>query len=107
MKRQDLAVLYVCIVGSVLFTLGVVSRPLIAYCGDVRTYQFCLFCVSLLPAAFCLCSEPWQVTLLLGLFMGPCMLQVPIVSAIKSNLVTDAAQGLVQGALAALVNIAA
>eukprot|EP00928_Gymnodinium_smaydae_P089477 TRINITY_DN73433_c0_g1_i1.p1 TRINITY_DN73433_c0_g1~~TRINITY_DN73433_c0_g1_i1.p1 ORF type:complete len:504 (+),score=105.87 TRINITY_DN73433_c0_g1_i1:147-1658(+) len=106
MQRQDMAALFAVIIFSVILTLGVLAKPLTSLGGDVRTYQASLFVVSLLPAILCVCSEPWHVMVALGLTMGPVTLQIPIISAIKSNLVNDAEQGLIQGALAALVNAA-
>jgi len=106
MKRDQMAVMFAVIVVSVLLVLGVLAKPVIAYFGEVRTYQLCLFSVALLPATLCLCSQPQHVIIVLGVFTGPMALQIPIVSAIKSNMVSDAEQGLVQGALAALVNLA-
>jgi len=106
MKRQEMSGLFAVIITSVLVTLGLVAKPLTTYCGDVRTYQLCLLCVALMPAGLCLCAEPCHVMVLMGLLMGPVVLQIPIISAIKSNLVSDEEQGLVQGALAALVNMA-
>merc|ERR1719174_2334642 len=77
-----------------------------AYLGDVRTYQMCLLGVAAKPALLCFCSEPWHVMVAVPPLVGFTFLQVPIISAIKSNLVSDSEQGLVQGALASLVNMA-
>lgn len=104
-QRQQLASLFGVIILSVLFTLGVIAKPMTTRFGDVRTYQVCLFGVALQPGVLCICAEPWQVMAMMAPLTGFVALQVPIISAIKSNLVSDAEQGLVQGALAALVNL--
>mmetsp|Transcript_31770 Transcript_31770/g.73755 ORF Transcript_31770/g.73755 Transcript_31770/m.73755 type:complete len:469 (+) Transcript_31770:62-1468(+) len=106
MRRQELAELSVVMGASVVVTVTGLARPLVECFGDVRTYQLSLIGVAVLPAGFCLCSEPWHVMLLCGLFTGPMILQFPTVTAIKSNLVGDAEQGLMQGALASLLNAA-
>mmetsp|Transcript_80491 Transcript_80491/g.239882 ORF Transcript_80491/g.239882 Transcript_80491/m.239882 type:complete len:470 (-) Transcript_80491:87-1496(-) len=106
MKREEMAGMIVLTISSVLVTLGVFARPVIASLGEVGTYRLCLLWGALLPAGLCLCEQPWHVILMLAVSMGPIALQLPIVSGIKSNLVTDTEQGLVQGALAAMVNLA-
>lgn len=106
MQRQQLASLMAAMIVSVLFTLGAVSKPLTAQLGDVRTYQVCLLGVALMPVVLCICKEPWHVMIATSPLMGFICLQIPILSAIKSNLVSDAEQGLVQGALASLGNMA-
>jgi DHA1 family tetracycline resistance protein-like MFS transporter len=104
--REQQILMGILIICSVLLTLGVLAEPVVAYFGYVRTFQVCQFGNAAMPALLCLCSEPWHVMLLLALLMGPLALQFPIISALKSNLVNEDEQGLIQGALTSLVNLA-
>eukprot|EP00747_Dinoflagellata_sp_TGD_P135234 gnl/TRDRNA2_/TRDRNA2_175434_c2_seq2.p1 gnl/TRDRNA2_/TRDRNA2_175434_c2~~gnl/TRDRNA2_/TRDRNA2_175434_c2_seq2.p1 ORF type:complete len:423 (+),score=37.84 gnl/TRDRNA2_/TRDRNA2_175434_c2_seq2:156-1271(+) len=81
-----------------LFLLG----PLVARVGDVRVLQISLFAAAVFPAICARCSELWQMLVLVGLLAGPLALIIPVVSAIKSNLVSADEQGLVQGAIASI-----
>jgi len=85
---------------SVMSTIYLGLKPLVNRLGEVRTTQCCLGFLASLPLLYCACSEVWHVFVLAAVFSGPMVLQFPVITAIKSNLVNEEEQGLMQGALA-------
>lgn len=85
---------------SVVISIIVGLKPLVARYGEVRAMQICLGFLAALPLVYCACSEVWHIFVLVALFSGPMVLQFPIITAIKSNLVNEEEQGLMQGTLA-------
>mmetsp|Transcript_24643 Transcript_24643/g.51205 ORF Transcript_24643/g.51205 Transcript_24643/m.51205 type:complete len:472 (-) Transcript_24643:98-1513(-) len=67
--------------------------------GDVGALSVAVVATILLAVTFVLMSTPAEVLVLIALFQGPGVLAFPAVSAIKSRLVSDHEQGLLQGAL--------
>mmetsp|Transcript_65640 Transcript_65640/g.181973 ORF Transcript_65640/g.181973 Transcript_65640/m.181973 type:complete len:186 (+) Transcript_65640:106-663(+) len=81
--------------------LGVLG-PLIARFGNVRVLQISLAVCVVMPLACSRCTLKWHLWLVAAVFAGPVVLAIPVVAAIKSNLVAKDEQGLVQGAIASI-----
>jgi len=87
---------------SVVVALAFGLRPLLAHLSEVRALQVCMAAATVFPALLAGCSDVWHVFVLTAVFAGPIVLQFPIIAGIKSNLVDDEDQGLLQGALASI-----
>lgn len=70
--------------------------------GEVGTMRVSLIASVLFPAWLILCTKLWEVFVLIFVLAGLMFLSFPTISGIKSNLVNDDEQGLLQGALAAM-----
>lgn len=101
MEKKAITGLLVVIGVSVVISMVCLMPPLVRCAGEVRALQACLAVSAVFPVLFPLCATPVHVAILSGILGGPMCLQFPIISAIKSNLVSQEEQGLVQGALAA------
>lgn len=81
--------------------LGLAMKPLVARIGEINALRLS----SAFSAAFGLlvplCQQVWIFMALCILCIGPIVLQFPIITAIKSNLVGEDKQGIVQGTLSA------
>lgn len=86
---------------SVIFALIVVLPWSVHFLGEVGTMKLSLLATVVQPPAIMLCTRIWEVYPLIFVLGGCMALTFPVVSAIKSNLVDDDEQGLLQGALAA------
>jgi len=86
---------------SVLVCLALLLRPLVIAFGEVGALRATLATVAVYPALLARCSEVWQLFAIMALLGGPMGLLFPVISAIKSNLVSEEDQGLLQGAIAA------
>jgi len=105
-KRQMIGVIGGLGGASMIITFVVVLGPMVARFGNVRALQASLFACLAYSLLSALASEVWHICVLSFALAGPCMVQIPVISAIKSNLVNEHEQGLVQGLLAAVRVIA-
>lgn len=85
-----------------LLFLSVFLKPLTSRYGQVETMKTCLVVPILTPILMMLSSEPWHLFVVTSIVAGPSVLLIPIIAAVKSNLVSEDEQGLVQGVLAAM-----
>mmetsp|Transcript_45690 Transcript_45690/g.82634 ORF Transcript_45690/g.82634 Transcript_45690/m.82634 type:complete len:500 (-) Transcript_45690:219-1718(-) len=92
----------------VLFMLWLtcLAKPLIGWLGEVRLLQIAFLNSFMVPLLICFCSKVWHVAVLFGVSMGPSILASPCIMAIKARLVHDDEQGLVQGVLFSVLNMA-
>ncbi|CAJ1437718.1 unnamed protein product [Effrenium voratum] len=67
--------------------------------GDIGTLGLALWSGTLYMLCFAFITEQWHVYLLNAVLLGPQALAFPATSAIKSRLVAESEQGLLQGAL--------
>lgn len=102
MKKDAMTFLGFACGASVIVSMLGLLPVFMASLGPVRSLRVCLAISAVYPMLFAGCTNAEQVTLLSALLVGPMFLQFPIISAIKSNLVGEEEQGLVQGALAAV-----
>lgn len=100
--RIDQMYLGIASFASVIFTFLFVSPPLTKCVGEVRTLQVGLVASVAFPLCVAKCSKVWHLVALMGFFAGPIFLQIPVISAIKSNLVGKDEQGIMQGTIAAV-----
>jgi len=106
MERSEITALVFVAGLSLAITLAGIMGPLTRKLGDIQTMQFSLAISAVTPLGIIASSEKWQLFVLFFFLTGPGFLQVPLISAIKSNLVGEHEQGLVQGVLAAVRVIA-
>mmetsp|Transcript_113093 Transcript_113093/g.365491 ORF Transcript_113093/g.365491 Transcript_113093/m.365491 type:complete len:268 (-) Transcript_113093:311-1114(-) len=92
--------------GSGALGLAAGVGPLVRGVGEVGALQVCLSASIAFPLLLAGCSCPEQVGVVATLLGAPLWMFLPIVSGIKSNLVREEEQGLVQGALACISNFA-
>jgi len=85
---------------SVLVCLALLLRPLVIAFGEVGALRAILAIAAVYPALLARCSEVRQLFAIMALLAGPMGLLFPVISAIKSNLVGEEDQGLLQGAIA-------
>lgn len=104
-KKSGVALVAVCGL-AVALTLGLLMKPVVAFLGEVRAMRLSLVFSAAYPLLVPLCAQAVEFTVLTVIFVGPIMLQFPVINAIKSNLVGADRQGVVQGALAAVRVIA-
>jgi len=107
LNRRDMVELAVICMVVFIFFVGVMMGPLLKMVGQVRALQVCMSTSFLLPALIPMCKNFAQLKVLMGCCTGPMFMLMPIISGIKSNLVGANEQGLVQGALSAICNLAA
>eukprot|EP00443_Scrippsiella_acuminata_P057375 CAMPEP_0115399616 /NCGR_PEP_ID=MMETSP0271-20121206/14929_1 /TAXON_ID=71861 /ORGANISM="Scrippsiella trochoidea, Strain CCMP3099" /LENGTH=503 /DNA_ID=CAMNT_0002823435 /DNA_START=52 /DNA_END=1565 /DNA_ORIENTATION=+ len=100
-KRETTLLGFLCGCSVIASMVGLLPR-LMASVGPVRSLRLCLGISAAFPVLFALCATGYQVIILCTLLVGPMFLEFPIISSIKSNLVGEDEQGLVQGALAAV-----
>ncbi|CAL1160170.1 unnamed protein product [Cladocopium goreaui] len=67
--------------------------------GDVGSLGLALWAGALYMLCFACVTQQWQVYILNAVLLGPQALAFPAISAIKSRLVAEHEQGLLQGAL--------
>eukprot|EP00434_Breviolum_minutum_P003856 symbB.v1.2.003391.t1/scaffold190.1/size276550/16 len=67
--------------------------------GDVGSLGFALWAGAMYMLCFAFITQSWQVYVLNAVLLGPQALSFPAISAIKSRLVDEHEQGLLQGAL--------
>eukprot|EP00929_Paragymnodinium_shiwhaense_P039985 TRINITY_DN20918_c0_g1_i1.p1 TRINITY_DN20918_c0_g1~~TRINITY_DN20918_c0_g1_i1.p1 ORF type:complete len:506 (-),score=72.09 TRINITY_DN20918_c0_g1_i1:443-1960(-) len=101
-KREDTFVLFVGATSSVLIWFAAPLGWLVRAFGDIRVMCFSQFVATLFPVACSLCSTQLGFVLVASALAGPLMLIVPVVTAIKSNLVEDSEQGCIQGFVASV-----
>lgn len=87
---------------SMMISFLCVLGPLTARFGDVKVLQISLSTAVAFPVLCGFCTEIWHLIFLMAIFSGPLCLCYPVVMAIKSNLVAQDEQGLVQGAVASI-----
>lgn len=102
MTRATMTLLGACCAASALLSMLGLLGPLVRSVGEVGSLRVCLGAAVAYPPLFAACTRPSHVMLLSGLLVGPMSLLFPVISSIKSNLVAEDEQGLVQGALAAV-----
>mmetsp|Transcript_97251 Transcript_97251/g.280639 ORF Transcript_97251/g.280639 Transcript_97251/m.280639 type:complete len:514 (+) Transcript_97251:78-1619(+) len=102
LRKQETTLLIALGGVSALLAMVVVLKPLTRRLGEVPSLRICLVAAAVYPSVFAYCTELWHLAVLNIVLIGPLILQFPIISAIKSNLVSSEEQGLVQGALAAI-----
>mmetsp|Transcript_36465 Transcript_36465/g.113654 ORF Transcript_36465/g.113654 Transcript_36465/m.113654 type:complete len:488 (+) Transcript_36465:121-1584(+) len=100
-RKLGAVLVFLCGV-SVALSLTFLLAPLLHRYGEVTTMKISLACGVIYPVLIPLCENVVQFTVLTFIFVGPCALQFPVISSIKSNLVGEDEQGIVQGALAAV-----
>jgi len=88
------------------FGLAIGVGPLVANFGEIGALQACLALATAFPLLLVACTTPGQVCFLASILGAPLFMLAPIISGIKSNLVTQDEQGLVQGGLACIANLA-
>lgn len=81
-------------------------RAVVPRYGEAAVLRASLSAAVVCPACLAFCSEVWQVFVVFVLLLGPVIIQAPIISAIKSNLVADNERGLIQGVLVGISNVA-
>mmetsp|Transcript_61302 Transcript_61302/g.142618 ORF Transcript_61302/g.142618 Transcript_61302/m.142618 type:complete len:484 (-) Transcript_61302:154-1605(-) len=70
--------------------------------GEINVLRFSLIAMTLLPVALLWCYTLWQLLLVMGVLVGPCLLAIPTMVRVKSLLVAPEEQGLIQGATAGI-----
>ncbi|CAE7202810.1 tetA [Symbiodinium natans] len=105
--RSNKLVLVCAAALSALISFTCLLGPAVKRCGQVRVLQYCLAASVFVPFLFAFCKEQWQLAAILFLFTGPIALAAPLVQALKSMLVSESEQGLVQGAVASMTKGAA
>merc|ERR1719436_1708795 len=68
--------------------------------------QGSFFANSVMTLGIIVAADQWQLFITYGIFMGPGLVFIPLINAIKSNLVSDQEQGKVQGIIAAMRGLA-
>jgi DHA1 family tetracycline resistance protein-like MFS transporter len=101
-ERKHKLMLFMACGASMAFAFLVLLGPLTAFFGDVGVLKISLTAAVMFPVLCSLCSKIWHLVVLAGLFAGPLSMAYPMVMAIKSNLVAQDEQGLVQGAIASI-----
>jgi len=92
---------------SALVAFGVLLGPLVKVLGQVRTLQLCLAASAAVPLLTAVCQDQWQLGVLTPILVFPIVMSIPLVSALKSAVVSSRDQGLVQGAVASMTKGAA
>ncbi|CAK9067242.1 Nodulation protein NolO [Durusdinium trenchii] len=92
---------------SALVGFGLLMGPLVARFGPVRVLRMSLAIAAVVPLAISVCQDQMQLTILVFFVAGPLIMSIPLVSALKSALVSPSEQGLVQGAIASITKGAA
>ncbi|CAE8610231.1 unnamed protein product [Polarella glacialis] len=100
--RRDKLALFMSAAASVLITFLAVLGRLVSRFGSVRVLQMSLAAYVVFPVCCSACGREWHLVALVAIFAGPLCMAFPVVSAIKSNLVAQDEQGLVQGAIASI-----
>lgn len=102
LDKKDLAKLLPVCAPSVglCFTLGL--WKLVPRFGEVVVLQVSFFAQALLNLALISATETWQLYAAYGFLMGPGLMFIPLINAIKSNLCSEVEQGKVQGLIAAI-----
>lgn len=93
-------------IASAVAGLALGIKPLVGCLGEVGALRSCLGTAVLFPLALTLCQNVVQIEILTVLLSAPLFMLVPIISGIKSNLVGKDEQGIVQGGLACICNLA-
>jgi len=101
-KRVDKLALALAAAVSVMITFLGVLGPVVQQFGQVRALQFSLAASASCPFLAASCREQWHLIALAAVLAGPVVMSIPLVSALKSNLVAQDEQGLIQGAVASL-----
>eukprot|EP00929_Paragymnodinium_shiwhaense_P114116 TRINITY_DN82432_c0_g1_i1.p1 TRINITY_DN82432_c0_g1~~TRINITY_DN82432_c0_g1_i1.p1 ORF type:complete len:534 (-),score=56.25 TRINITY_DN82432_c0_g1_i1:195-1745(-) len=101
-KKEDMFPLFLGTIASVLLWFAVPLGCMVRHFGDVKVLCFSCLVAVVLPVACTLCTTQLQVIALATTLAGPAMLFAPVVTAIKSNLVEDSEQGLIQGFVASI-----
>lgn len=101
-SRIDQLYLGVASFASIIFTFLFVSPVLTTRLGEMRTLQVGLTANVAFPLCIARCSAVWHLVVCGFVLSGPIFLQIPVISAIKSNLVGKDEQGLMQGTIAAI-----
>eukprot|EP00928_Gymnodinium_smaydae_P038130 TRINITY_DN26358_c0_g2_i1.p1 TRINITY_DN26358_c0_g2~~TRINITY_DN26358_c0_g2_i1.p1 ORF type:complete len:464 (-),score=37.37 TRINITY_DN26358_c0_g2_i1:6-1397(-) len=100
-KKHMAILLPICTPSVALaFTFGI--WKMVSTFGEVRTLQLSLVANALQTVLTICASHAWQVFGVYAVMMGPGLLFIPLINAIKSNLCSDQEQGKVQGVIAAV-----
>ncbi|CAE7266133.1 griF, partial [Symbiodinium sp. CCMP2592] len=100
--RSNKLVLMCVAAVSALVAFGVLLEPLVKVLGQVRTLQLCLATSAAVPLLTAVCKDQWQLGVLTPILVFPILMSIPLVSALKSAVVSSRDQGLVQGAVASM-----
>jgi hypothetical protein len=96
-----------CLCGiNVMLWLGVFLKKAVDYFGEVGVLRMSLAISTFYPTLIPLCPNAFHFGFFMVVISGALALQFPVISAIKSNLVSNEEQGVVQGALAAVRTLA-
>jgi len=82
--------------------VGLCARAPCASAGEVITFRVCLISLMIYPLLMAMASEVWHCLVLTVMFSGAIIINFPIMTALKANLVAQNEQGVVQGFLAAV-----
>ncbi|CAE8607055.1 unnamed protein product [Polarella glacialis] len=93
-------------IGSGIVGVALVVGPLERWAGQMGALKWCLAFGVLLPGLLPFCADVRDVMYLFAALSAPAFMLGPLFSAIKSNLVCEEEQGLIQGALASVANLA-
>lgn len=105
-KRSDfLPLMLVCVPAGVVAYAGYL-RPLIENAGQVITLRICLVLAVAFPVLCLGCNSALGFIIVCSIVSGPMAMLSPTVSGIKGSLVSQEEQGVVQGAIAAITNLA-
>lgn len=84
---------------SAVFWLAFFFRKLVSHLGQVNTLQFNRWLVLVFYTLVFIFRSPWHVMALSAALQGPMYLGFPIVAALKSCLVDEDQQGILQASL--------
>jgi len=105
-KRSDfLPLMLVCVPAGILAYAGYL-RPLIEHAGQVITLRICLALTVAFPALCLSCTSALGFIVLCSIVCGPMTILSPTISGIKGSIISQEEQGVVQGAIAAITNLA-
>lgn len=100
--RRDKLIMMICAILSALVGFLGLLNPLITRFGSVRVLQMSLTSFIMFALVSPACTYKWHMWILTVLSFGPMLLALPVVTAIKSNLVRQSEQGLLQGSIASI-----
>lgn len=103
-RSTTVVLMLICVIGGIIGLASV--GHLVGRVGQVRAMQICLFATVTFPALSAACGSVYQFEVLLASSSAPLFMLMPIISGIKSSIVSESEQGLVQGALTAVSNVA-
>jgi len=105
-KRSDFVPLVLGCVPAGLVAYAGYLRPLIEHAGQVITLRICLALTVAFPALCLGCNSSLGFIIVCSIVSGPMAMLTPTISGIKGSLVSREEQGVVQGAIAAITNLA-